>query len=78
MEKTTESSRNIIIFLCIIIALGWYKYDKLQTKLEDYKYALDEANSSIEDAQSYAWSSYEDMGDTLENLETVNTVYEPN
>ena len=35
---------------------------------EDY---LDQANSNIEDAQSYAWSSYEEMGYALDNLETV-------
>jgi len=42
------------------------EYDK--SALED---ALNQANSNIEDAQSYAWSSYDEMGDALDNLETV-------
>ena len=41
-------------------------------KSSSYQNALDEANSNIEDAQSYAWSSYDEMGDALDNLTTVN------
>jgi chromosome segregation ATPase len=33
--------------------------------------ALSQANMNIEDAQSMAWESYDDMGEALENLETV-------
>lgn len=68
--------------------------DVLQSKLYGYQSALinaneniDEANStienlnsSIEDARGEAWSDYDNMGSTLENLETggtVNTVPEP-
>ncbi|MFA5838747.1 MAG: hypothetical protein WC849_02315 [Candidatus Paceibacterota bacterium] len=43
----------------------------LDNKVNSYSDALDQANSSIEDAQSYAWSSYDDMGYALDNLETV-------
>lgn len=45
--------------------------DSLDYKVSTYSDALDEANSNIEDAQSYAWSSYNDMGDALDNLKTV-------
>jgi len=43
----------------------------LDDKANSYSDALDQANSNIEDAQSYAWSSYDDMGYALDNLETV-------
>ncbi|MFZ2205453.1 MAG: hypothetical protein WAV23_02595 [Minisyncoccia bacterium] len=55
-----------------------------ESQLEEYQYALEEANNNIEDANSiieeardYAWSSYEDMGNVLDNLSTVDTVDEP-
>lgn len=40
-----------------------------QTLLEETETRLEYANASISDAQSYAWSSYEDMGYALESLE---------
>lgn len=35
------------------------------------------ANDQISDAQGYAWSSYDDMGSILENLEEVEEVDDP-
>jgi len=56
----------------------------LEEQLNDYQVALreandniEEANSYIEDAQGYTWSSYEEMGEALDNLTTVETVPEP-
>jgi hypothetical protein len=45
--------------------------EEVQDELYAHEDALYQANSSIEDAQSYAWSSYEEMGYALDNLETV-------
>lgn len=56
----------------------------LRSRVYDYSDALEEANdnirqanSTIEDAQSYAWYDYRTMGETLENLETVSEIDEP-
>lgn len=56
----------------------------LQNTVADYENALDEANNNIEDAnsniegaKSNAWASYEDMGDALDSLSTVETVNTP-
>ncbi len=43
----------------------------LEDDLSSNRDALEQANSNIEDAKSYAWSSYSDMGDALDYLETV-------
>lgn len=43
----------------------------LEGRLIEYQDALEEANTIIEDAQSQAWSSYQEMGEILENLDTV-------
>jgi hypothetical protein len=48
---------------------------RLDNVLDDYSSAISEANSQIEDAQGYAWSSYDEMGDVLENLYTVDVPY---
>lgn len=57
--------------------------DECEDEIEDYSYALEEANanieevnSSIEDAQSYTWETYEEMGDAIDGLQTVDTVSE--
>lgn len=57
---------------------------ELQNKVSDHEEALNEANSNIEeannnieDAKYSAWSSYDDMGYALDNLDTVDTVSEP-
>lgn len=63
----------------------WYNENSsTQETLQNYKDALEEANnnieeanSNIEDAQGMAWESYDDMGYTLEDLNTVDTVSEP-
>jgi peptidoglycan hydrolase CwlO-like protein len=58
--------------------------EECQAEIEQWRSALQEANetierlnSSIEDAQSYAGSSYGEMSDALENLETGEKVEEP-
>ena len=47
------------------------KISSLEEELENTKQKLDEANQAIVDAQSSAWSSYEEMGDALDNLQEV-------
>ena len=75
------------IFILLVILSIWFWRDHheltsrvklLQGEVADlddkanlYSDALDQANSNIEDAQSYAWSSYDDMGYALDDLETV-------
>jgi hypothetical protein len=73
-----ENNGWFFIILVILSVWFWMDHHKLTeqiTSLQDDVYehanALDQANSNIEDAQSYAWSSYEDMGYALDNLETV-------
>ncbi len=75
----------LFIFLVVISIWFWRGHHKLTEQVESlqdevyesdrrtrlYSDALDQANSNIEDAQSYAWSSYDDMGYALDNLETV-------
>lgn len=58
--------------------------DDLQTQIEDWRTALDEANNNIEDgnykirnAKIYSWESYEEMGDALDSLREIDTVSEP-
>jgi len=74
-----------------VLIIGWLKFNNLkeensiltddvgayQDTLSRANQNIEEANSVIEDAQSYAWSSYEEMGDALDNLTTVDTVSEP-
>jgi hypothetical protein len=38
---------------------------------------VEEANNQISDAQSNAWSSYDEMGDALDNLYEVEEVDDP-
>jgi len=49
--------------------LQWQIYD-LESEVNNLKETIDQCNSNIEDAQSYAWSDYEDMEYALESLET--------
>jgi hypothetical protein len=78
------------IFIIALLILGQkYKDTKAQKQylesiVDDYSYALsrandniEEANSMIEDAQSYIWSDYEEMRYALDSLETVDTISEP-
>lgn len=90
MEKGTGYKVTIGILVFILFLLNFQLHDSrkdnaiLQDRLDEYQSALseandniDSANSMIEDAQSYAWSSYEDMGYALENLSAVDTVWDP-
>lgn len=58
--------------------------EELENRLSDYQTALEEANDNIEQVNSeirqakrYAWESYEEMGNALDNLDTASTVSEP-
>ena len=80
-----KSSVWLLIILVILSIWFWKDHHKLSEQIESlrdevyecdrkvssYSDALDQVNTNIEDAQSYAWSSYADMGDALDNLETV-------
>ena len=80
-----KGNRWIFILLVILSIWFWKDHHNLTSRVESlqdevadlddkansYSDALDQANSNIEDAQSYAWSSYDDMGYALDNLETV-------
>ena len=88
MEKY---SKLIIIASVILLFILGQKYkalksenEELSGQVDEYDYSLsqandniEEANSIIEDAQGYAWSSYEEMGEALDNLTTVDTVSSP-
>ena len=84
--------KNIFIIISMFLLLiSWSKNSSLKDENErlsdladEYYYALaqaneniEEANSVIEEAQGYAWSSYEDMGYALENMYTIDTVSGP-
>lgn len=86
MDPRTRKYLLIVAF--IVLAIGWVKrghkieeqaalIDEYSSALEQANYNIEDANSSIEDAQSAAWSTYEDMGYALDNLETVDTVSDP-
>lgn len=84
-------SKVVIFVLILLLFILGQKYKTLKSENEDltnlideYDYSLseandniEEANSIIEDAQGYAWSSYEEMGEALDNLTTVDTVPSP-
>lgn len=53
------------------------KLEEYQTASEEANNNIEEANSIIEEAQGHAWESYQEMGEALENLETVEIVSEP-
>ncbi len=89
--ETNKGYKIATFALLVVLFFLYHSYQKsqeensrLSSKLYGYISALseandniDQANSMIEDAQSYAWSDYEEMGYALENLSTVDTVYEP-
>lgn len=85
--ETKSKAANILLIIAIIgLLIFWSSYSALQDRLtetedvlseRDDQYvrcsdALSEANTQIEDAQNYAWSSYDEMGETLDNLYTVD------
>ncbi len=92
MSTEMKDKNKILIYILIgIIVFGWFQFNKINKKVEEltdlvseYEYALEEANENIEkanliieDAQNYAWSSYQEMGEILDNLEIVDTVSKP-
>ena len=82
-----EESGNSWFWIVSIILAIWFWHDHssltgqvellqnqvadLDSQVSQYSDDLDQANSNIEDAKSSAWSSYDEMGDALDNLETV-------
>lgn len=73
----------LIMFFClgILFIISWCATQSQVDQLESENYDLelrvselegiiDNCNYGIEDAQSYAWSDYEDMEYALESLET--------
>lgn len=89
MQESDNSYWGWIIIIVFILFLWYsdntsltqtienlnYEIEDLESKLDDYKVALGEANNVIEEASSYAWASYEEMGEVLEGLETVSEPY---
>lgn len=68
----------LLVFLIIVSIWFWRDHRSLKKQLEEtrdglysYQYALGKANTNIEEAKWYAWESYDEMGDALDNLETV-------
>ena len=43
-----------------------------EIRLNEYQDALQEANDNIDEAKNYTWESYQEMGEALENLSTVD------
>lgn len=87
-----EKSTNPLIYVALlVIFFGWYSYTNLKEEnqrlmdlAEEYQYALSQANENISDAnlmisdaQSYAWSTYQEMGEILEGLEEIDEVSAP-
>lgn len=79
--KDKEGIAGVIIFLLFIGGALVYnmgaesKFDEieaLESEVSQYRSALSEANTQIEDARSVAWESYDEMGEALENLTTVS------
>ena len=80
-----EKGGWLFVILIILSIWFWRDHHKLTTQIQTlqdeiseldsrvnfYSDALDQTNSNIDDAKGYAWSSYEDMGYALDNLETV-------
>lgn len=78
---------RVWLFILLIILSIWFwrdhheqniQIEQLQNELDEseqktyvYSEALDQANSNIENAKSYASYSYYDMEAALDNLETV-------
>ncbi len=49
----------------------FYEYDYEVSVNDNLRNALEEANLNIDIAKLYAWSSYDDMGNALDGLQTV-------
>jgi len=78
---------GIIISLVIFGSSNKSNYDVDSAcfeSLEEYKDKLHEANHTIEDlnykieeAKSSAWEDYDEMGEALDSLETIDPISEP-
>ena len=73
-----------VIYLAIQSHSQSVKISKLQDTVSSYDDALnnandniDQANTDINDAKSNAWSDYDTMGQTLDNLQDIETVTAP-
>lgn len=72
-------NNNWVFGILIILSIWFWRdhhklknqVESLQSELAYTESALDQANSNIEEAQSWAWGSYDDMGMALDDLETV-------
>lgn len=86
MEEKNNSGWITILVIALIWSLffhkdkyegytaeEWYnQYDEAVGLNDDYQSALEEANYNIEEAKYYSWESYDEMGEALDNLETVS------
>jgi hypothetical protein len=75
MENKLKIIIIILIIICLILGNKSKNYkEESESNLDVYyecKVDLFEANISIEAAKSSAWSSYENMGSALEDLEPI-------
>ena len=83
MNEESTGFTGALLVLCIYLG---FQNHHLNQMIQEYQSSLSEANdniesangtintlnSQIEDAQSEAWSDYETMGQTLEDLETTD------
>lgn len=86
MEENNNSWLVTVLVIALVWALFFHKqkydgqtaeqwfndYDSEVSLNEDYKNALQDANSNIEEAKSSAWETYDDMGNALDRLDTVS------
>ncbi|MDD2890855.1 MAG: hypothetical protein PHE49_09510 [bacterium] len=86
MENESKYTGVLLLIAIIGLLIFWSEYSNLKNSLietqddlyytEDRLYscrdAIDEANSQLDEAYNYAWSSYDEMGEILENLYTVD------
>jgi hypothetical protein len=82
----SENNKNIVILILFVgLAFLWSNYRELKNEYADNldvceqslhvaNENIDDANDYILNAKDYAWSSYDDMGEALEGLETVDNV----
>ena len=90
---TYTAGSVVIIGVIIFVLIGYYdnrmddmslEISYLEESVGYYEIALEEANDNIDDANSiiqeaqfYAWESYDEMGEALEYMSTVDNVREP-
>ncbi|MCS6806844.1 MAG: hypothetical protein RMM98_17160 [Acidobacteriota bacterium] len=53
------------------------KLEKYEESLQQANQAIEEVNAAIEEARGAAWTSFEEMGEALDKLYTVETIREP-